>query len=220
VGDAAGDRRGDGCLRVLFVDDDPLAIGAFRALARDRPDLRIEAVDPAACPTAFRDGGGGPCVALIDLFLHRSGTDGIELARRVTQAHPDLPVAICTVSEATGDASRAWNAGIRGYLTKHRLLQRGDHLSAVLWSVWDGTVLYHVDPRAGLAANPLSAREVEILQRKHDGESHRVIAGDLFLSVRTIDSHLANARAKLGAESVQDALRLAEELGLLRRRRS
>ena len=80
------------------------------------------------------------------------------------------------------------------------------------------TRIASAEPRAAIAiCNPLTKREIEVLQRKVEGQTHRDMASDLFLSVRTIDSHLANARAKLGAESVQEALRIAAERGLVRR---
>jgi DNA-binding NarL/FixJ family response regulator len=204
-------------LRLLYIDDDPLALDALAALLSDVDDVGLEAIhvdqaDAVSCEA------GEPCVILIELFLFRNGEDGIGMAKRFAESQPGVPVALCTASESAVDAAKAWDAGIRAFLTKRELLRRGARLSSVLRAVWDGSVVYDIDPRRAAATNPLTARELEILQRKVDGQRHRRIADDLCLSVRTIDSHLANARSKLGADSLPHALEVAARLGLIRTR--
>jgi len=73
-------------------------------------------------------------------------------------------------------------------------------------------------PRDGLPASPagLTAREIEALQLLAAGLTDREIADRLFLSVRTVESHLASARRKLGATNRTEAATAAYRLGLTR----
>ncbi len=68
---------------------------------------------------------------------------------------------------------------------------------------------------AAAAPSVLSARETEVLRLLVDGAGNREIADRLVLSTRTVETHLANVYAKLGARSRVDAVRFAVEAGLI-----
>lgn len=71
--------------------------------------------------------------------------------------------------------------------------------------------------RASTLANPagLTARQIEVLQLIGDGMTNAELAGHLYLSVRTVDHHVAAILGKLGATGRRDAVRKGRELGLL-----
>jgi DNA-binding NarL/FixJ family response regulator len=68
---------------------------------------------------------------------------------------------------------------------------------------------------AQLANGGLTRREVEVVRLVADGQTNREIARELFLSPRTVDTHVQNIRMKLGCRSRADAARRATELGLV-----
>jgi DNA-binding NarL/FixJ family response regulator len=68
---------------------------------------------------------------------------------------------------------------------------------------------------AQLANGGLTRREVEIVRLVAVGRTNREIARELFLSPRTVDTHVQNIRMKLGCRSRADAARRATELGLV-----
>jgi DNA-binding NarL/FixJ family response regulator len=72
-------------------------------------------------------------------------------------------------------------------------------------------------PAAGTRANPagLTARQAEVLRRLGQGRTNAQIAGELVVSVRTVDSHVAALLAKLGVRDRREAAARAAELGLL-----
>ncbi|HEY3139591.1 MAG TPA: response regulator transcription factor [Acidimicrobiales bacterium] len=205
-------------LTVVFVDDDPFAIDALEAWLDPVEGIQLHAVwgktseIVAACETHQPD------AVLIDLILPPDGPDGIELALVLREANPDTVAIIVTSSESSEDANRAWRAGIPGYITKQMLVRHLDRLPELVRCVLDGCVIYQIDPRSAvshMAPSVLSDRELEVLRRKADGHKHRDIADELSLGIRTIDSHLANARMKLGAATVNEALQVARRQGLL-----
>jgi DNA-binding NarL/FixJ family response regulator len=68
---------------------------------------------------------------------------------------------------------------------------------------------------AQLANGGLTRREVEVVRLVAVGQTNREIARELFLSPRTVDTHVQNIRTKLGCRSRADAARRATELGLV-----
>jgi DNA-binding NarL/FixJ family response regulator len=68
---------------------------------------------------------------------------------------------------------------------------------------------------AQLANGGLTRREVEVVRLVAVGQTNREIARELFLSPRTVDTHVHNIRTKLGCRSRADAARRATELGLV-----
>jgi DNA-binding NarL/FixJ family response regulator len=212
---ATGSSASD-ALHVLYIDDDPLAVDAFTALAESHGGLVVRPCEAHRALRFETGDGGNASLVLVDLYLRLGNEDGIDVARRIHDV-TGLPAAICTVSEAPGDAARAWEAGIPAYLTKAHLLGCRADMPALLRSIADGAIVYHVDPRDHAQSNPLSAREIQILRRKALGQPHRDIARDLYISARTVDSHLANVRSKLGADSTHHAIAIARDLGLVAR---
>jgi ATP/maltotriose-dependent transcriptional regulator MalT len=64
--------------------------------------------------------------------------------------------------------------------------------------------------------DPLSERELEVLNLLASGKTNSEVAGDLFVSVGTVKSHTGNIYRKLGAKNRAEALARARELGLIR----
>ena len=160
-----------------------------------------------------------PEAVLIDLMLTTGDLDGIELALAMRDRDPSCIAIMLTSSASADNARRAWLAGIPGYLTRHWLTRNMRELSSLIRCMIDGVVMYQIDPRtAPMGASTgiaLSERETEVLRHKASGKKHRDIADELCIGVRTVDSYLANARAKLGASSIPETLRVAGERGLL-----
>jgi two-component system secretion response regulator SsrB len=203
-------------IRVLYVDNDPWALDAFGSLMGRAAGVEMRAVGGRQEDIEAACASHQPDIVLIDLYLDPRGPDGLEVASKLAASIPGLAAIVCTSSESPVDAARTWAAGIRAFVTKRQLLRRPSDTQALLRSVLDGCAIYHVDPRSAVAEKtPLTRREGEILARKMTGESHRLIADRLCISVRTIDSHLANIRTKLQADSIQEALEFAARRGLL-----
>jgi DNA-binding NarL/FixJ family response regulator len=201
------------------VDDDPLARAALQVTLNEASGIALDCVWGSAGEILASFERQRPEAVLVDLMLTAGDLDGIDLALAMRDRDPSCILIILTSSASPDNACRAWTAGIPGYLTKHWLARNMRELASLIRCMIDGVVIYQVDPRsASMGASmgmALSEREIEVLRHKAAGRKHRDIADDLCIGVRTVDSHLANARAKLGAGSIPETLRIAQERGVL-----
>jgi len=216
-------------ITILVVGDDPLARSGLAALLAGDPAL---AVVGHASPADFSDGGdpadvddGGPSiparVALWDLGLApRAALD------RLPAAEAGPPVLALLADEEL--AAEAYAAGVRGLLFRDAGPRR---LAAALRAVAEGLMVLDggladllappaeddEDPR-GLGdepAEPLTPREVEVLQLLAQGLSNKQIAARLAISDHTAKFHVAAILGKLGADGRTDAVVRAARAGLI-----
>jgi DNA-binding NarL/FixJ family response regulator len=203
--------------KVLVVDDHPIVREGITLLLSSQHDLRVcgSAYDVPSALQAVRD--LQPDVALIDLSLgSASGLDLIHMIAEETQRGVFM-LALSMHDEALY-ARRVLHAGGHGYIMKH---EGTDVLLQAIRTVLAGQIyvspsvnaqlLQHLStsgksagsrplrppaPNAGLSG--LSNRELQIYRLVGQGVSTKEIARRLFLSVKTVESHRANIKQKLG----------------------
>lgn len=155
-----------------------------------------------------------PDILLLDLRL--PGTDGLELLPKMKELSPRTRTIVLTGSEHEKDVEESMRLGAHGYVLKHsptalilksiRRVADGEiwlgtrHLEIVLRAFQD-----HVRHSKEHAAQ-LSPREKQIIQLVISGCKNKDIAGQLFISEKTVKNHLSNIFDKLG---VSDRLELA-----------
>lgn len=212
-------------VRVVIADDHPL----FRAGVRERleqfPAL-VEVVGEAGDgEEAFAEASRlRPDVVLLDISMPRA--NGIEATRRIKAAHPEIGVLILTVYDDEQYIYALVDAGAAGYLLK--TIGATDLVDAIT-RVWAGEsvlsppvarkVLARFATRPGAAVihdAPLTEREREVLRLAAQGESNKLIAIDLGLSVRTVHAHMRHIFDKLGVASRTEAVIAGARQGWLR----
>jgi len=175
---------------------------------------------------AARDGAYD--LILMDIQMPRM--DGVEATRRIVGEKPDCRVIVLTTFEEDEDVFSALRAGAAGYLLKAsssgklceaiRLASRGE--SFLEPSVTAKVVGEFARMSARTArrtppplAEPLSARERDVLRLLAEGRSNKEIASELGIAEGTVKNHMSNVLGKLGAlDRTQAALR-ARELDLI-----
>jgi len=200
-------------IRILISEDQSMVRGALAALLNLEEDLTVVAevghgdeVLPIALATR-------PDVALLDIEM--PGTDGLNAAAALREQLPSCRTVILTTFGRGGYLRRALENGASGYLLKDA--PAGELARAIRRAVGGERV---VDPELALASlsigdNPLTPREIEVLNLSSDGTSIAEIADTLCLSEGTIRNHLSVAIQKMGARNRIEAARLAHERGWL-----
>jgi DNA-binding NarL/FixJ family response regulator len=210
--------------RVVLVDDHSLVRAGVRAELDGRLDVVGEAADVAeaiACILRV-----SPDVVLLDVHLP-SGT-GDEVVRAVHVDQPAVKFLALSVSDAADDVIRVIRAGARGYVTKSI---GADDLADAVHRVAAGDAVFSprlagfvldaftlddvVAPEAMSELDVLSPREREVLQLIARGYTYREAAAELFLSIKTIETHVSSVLRKLQLSNRRELTRWATERRLL-----
>lgn len=212
-------------IRVLVADDQEIVRVGLSMILDANPDIQVvgqaadgeEAVELAR---ALR-----PDVGLFDIRMPR--LDGVEATRRL--AGPDVPDPLAIVVITTFDLDEyvhaALKAGARGFLLKDagpellaqaiRAAASGDALiaprvTARLLAAFAGAT---EGATPAQPAEPLTDREEEVLVSLARGRTNTEIAEELYISLSTVKTHVANLMGKLGARNRVEIAIWAHETG-------
>lgn len=211
-----------GDIRVLIADDHSVVRFGLRALLASEPGIEVvgEAADGIAAVEQVR--AAQPDVLLLDLRM--PGKDGLQVIQELAQAAPAVRILVLTSFAEDQDVFPAIKAGALGYLLKesgpHELLtaiRDVAHGESSLHPAVARRVLREVArPPASTPADNLTEREIEVLGLVAHGLSNKDIAARLYLSERTVRSHVSTILAKLQLSSRTQATLYALRMGLAR----
>jgi two-component system nitrate/nitrite response regulator NarL len=195
-------------LRVLLVDDHLLFRRGVQAVLAARTDIEVvgEAGDGLEAVALARE--TMPDVILMDITM--PGCGGLEATRRIKREMPYVKVFMLTVSDDDEDLFEAIKSGAQGYLIKD---VKGQQLFDALEGVARGEAAFsgviaakilREFKKGGVGAEeelvsvePLTEREMEVLQLVAEGKSNKEIAESLVISESTAKNHLRNILGKL-----------------------
>ncbi len=204
--------------RLLIVDDHPVFRHGITQLIGTMREVTIcgEAVDARSALDAMRQ--LVPDVALIDISM--PGTNGIELIKLMLAEQPRLIILTLSMHDEALYALRALRAGAKGYVMKHqapenvldalrKVIAGGIYVSAQLSERLVFKAIHGSECDIGSPVDKLSDRELEVLQLFGRGKSTREIAEALHLSVKTIETHRAHIKEKLGFSAADEMVKFA-----------
>jgi FixJ family two-component response regulator len=197
---------------LVYVVDDDAALRDSLSLLLQSVDVEVQAfADAAALLAGFQADAGRPSALLLDVRM--PGMSGMSLLKQLRVEHPALPIILITGHGDIEMAVRAMKLGAVDFLTKpfgaQRLL---DLIQDVLRQGADAAAAELDSEGAATQLEVLTPREREVFERIAAGESNKVIAIDLGISVRTVESHRASVMEKLGLKTLVDLVRLAVRL--------
>lgn len=209
-------------VRVVVVDDHAMFRSGVRAELGGAVQVVAEAEDvDTAVAAVLRE---VPDVVLLD--VHLPGGGGVEvLAQAVAQGSPARFLAL-SVSDAAQDVIGVIRAGARGYVTK---TITGPELVQAIERVADGDAVFSprlagfvLDAFAGGEApsvdpdlDRLSAREREVMRLIARGYAYKEVAKELFISVKTVETHVSAVLRKLQLSSRHELTKWAADRRLL-----
>jgi DNA-binding NarL/FixJ family response regulator len=210
-------------LRVVLVDDHAMFRSGVRAEIGGKVEVVGEAADvDSAIETITQT---KPDVVLLD--VHLPGGGGTEVLRRIAPRHPDIAFLALSVSDAAEDVVAVIRGGARGYVTKSIT---GDELVAALVRVSDGDAVFSprlagfvLDAFAGQIEvasvdedlDRLTEREREVMRLIARGYAYKEVASELFISIKTVETHVSSVLRKLQLSSRHEITRWASERRLL-----
>ena len=223
-------RTAAGQVSVVIVDDHAMFRRGVRAelagVGAGVVDVRAEAADVDEAVAAI--GEYRPDVVLLD--VHLPGGGGIEVMRRLAAA-PSSGVAprflALSVSDAAEDVIGTIRGGARGYVTK---TITGPELVQAIQRVADGDAVFSprlagfvLDAFAGtidVAAvdedlDRLTEREREVMRLIARGYAYKEVAKELFISIKTVETHMSSVLRKLQLSSRHELTRWASDRRLL-----
>jgi DNA-binding NarL/FixJ family response regulator len=208
-------------IRVLLCDDHALVRSGLRRLLESEPRFEVvgEAAD-AEEAVAFV-GHEQPDVLLLDIVM--PGRTGIEAIPDLIAASPETRILVLSMQDDPSYVRQAFAAGANGYLLKEaadaELVQAIEDVAAghryVHPAIGARLAAAEASGFDGAAADPLSKREHEVLHLLALGHTNQEIAKQLFISVRTAETHRARIMQKLRLSTRAELVRYALATGAL-----
>jgi DNA-binding NarL/FixJ family response regulator len=210
-------------VRVVLVDDHAMFRSGVRAELGDRVNVVGEASDPATAATVIRQ--TQPEVVLLDVHMPDGG--GMAVLEAIGPALPEIRFLALSVSDAAEDVIALIRAGARGYVTK---TISADDLADAIIRVADGDVVFSprlagfvldafrdapVTPSVDEELDQLTPREREVLRLLARGYAYKEIAAELFISIKTVETHASNVLRKLQLSSRHQLTRWAVDRRML-----
>ncbi len=203
-------------ITIVLADDHPLTREGMKGYLAKEPDFEVvgEYADGESTWAGIK--ALRPQVALLDIRM--PGLDGITIARMARDAGIPTAALMLTSYDANQYVLAALRAGARGYLLKTATmdtLSKAIRIAARGGFYLDSEVSSAVEGGDNFMPEPVSVREREVLLLAARGLSGKEIAAKLFISERTVQTHLASIYDKLGAKNKTEAMLLAIKYGIV-----
>ena len=204
-------------IRIVLADDHAVVRAGLRMLLNGEDGLEVVAEAGNTEDAARYVRGHHPDVLVLDLNM--PGESGLALIPRLRDEAPETKIVVLTMQRDPAFARQALSSGAVGYVIKDAA--DTELVQAVRFAAVGE---HYVNPQLGarLAAAPADARpgdltdrEIEILRLIALGHTNPEIAGRLYLSIRTIETHRSHIHQKLNLTTRADLVRFALEHRLI-----
>jgi DNA-binding NarL/FixJ family response regulator len=210
-------------LTLLLADDHKIVRQGLRALLEAETDFSLAGEADDGLQAVRLAERAEPDVVVMDLMM--PGLNGLEASRQILRRRPRTQVVILSMQSDVAYAAEAVRAGVGGYVLKEAC---AEELVQAIRAVAAGKRYFSPPLDEGVIANylrqaedrppdpyrALTEREREVLQLTAEGHSGVEIAGRLFISPRTVESHRASLMRKLGVHNQKELVRYAVQRGL------
>ncbi len=207
-------------IRVFVADDHELVRYALRTVLEDEGDMEV--VGEAGDSADTISGCVEQCPDVLVLDMRMPGEGGVAVCRKVREACPETAVLVLTSFDGDEELFGSLSAGASGYLLKDTRPERIVHAIRLVSdgeAVFDNAVVDRIlnDKRSNDSlAEPLSERELEVLELMAKGLPNKQISKELWIGETTVKTHVSHILRKLGQADRTQAVLAAVKLGLVR----
>jgi two-component system, NarL family, response regulator NreC len=208
-----------GVVKIVLADDHEVVRDGLRMVLEAEEGFEVVAEAGDLDSTRRYVGAHRPTVLVLDLNLPEGSS--LPAIPELREQSPETAVVVLTMQQDPAFAREAMRAGALGYVLKH---SAGSELVDAVRAAAAGETYLNPKLGAQLAAAPaeregppdgLTEREVEILRLIALGHTNAEIGEQLYLSVRTVESHRAHIQQKTGRTSRSELVRYALDHGLI-----
>lgn len=208
-------------VRILIVDDHAVVRKGLRLVLEAEDDLEPVGEAGSGREAIFQARALKPDVILLDVVMPEQS--GLEVLPQLRHEHPDAKVLVLSMQDDPQYVRQAFAAGASGYVLKEAA---DTDVVAAVREVAAGGRYVHPELGARMVAaeaeaarraaeDPLSDREREVLRLLARGHTNQEIAKQLYISVRTAETHRAHIMQKLNLSTRAELVRYAIAHGLL-----
>jgi two-component system invasion response regulator UvrY len=207
-------------INIMLVDDHAVVRMGFKMLLESDTDIKVVAEAESGEQAITRYMEFKPDVVVMDITM--PGIGGLEAIERILAKDSNAKILVLSAHEDSVHPKRVLNAGAMGYLTKR---SAAEELIKAIRTVATGKKYLEASVAQQMAIqqlsgdqNPvdvLSAREFEVFMALAKGKTTNEIAETLFLSPRTVGTHLYNIKQKLNANNSAEIALIAMRSGLI-----
>lgn len=202
-------------ITIALADDHRVVTTSLTSYLESFADMRVVGVAQSGEALLKHVTTWNPQILLLDLLMP-GGIDGVETAKRMQRAAPEVRIIALTASMDEARMMAVLRAGAAGYVRKDadpEVLLAAIRAVAAGRTFIDPSVAHKLE-RSQTARVDLTPREREVLQQLAQGLSNRDIAQALGISDETVKTHVANVLGKLHVENRGQAIVQALRMGL------
>lgn len=206
-------------MKVFIIDDHPIVLEGLQKLLESRENIEVTGIyDEGEAALAALD-VQVPDAMLMDINL--PDINGILLCQKVRHKCPSVKIIALSVHNERTVIMGILQSGARGYVLKNAI---GEDIISALHAAMDGQIylcrgtqkVLNSGESSDLKEVPrLTRREKEILELIGRGYTTQQIAGELFISTHTVESHRKNLMEKFGVPNTATVIKMATDFGLM-----
>ncbi len=212
-------------IKVIIADDHRIFRDGIRSILEKEKD--IEVIDEAANGLEVIEKTANQAVDVLILDLDIGQPSGTEIIETIISLHPEIHILILSMIGLHDFVIQALEKGATGYILKNtgkdevltaiRSVAKGDsYFSKEVSAILIEQLNKPVAMKKRIRDIPLTTREIEVLQLIAQEYSNQEIADQLFISIRTVDTHKRNMLEKLGARNTAGLVKYAFQKGLIK----